>query len=120
VLEWAILGLRSVCSLTAALLEIDGRFPDEVATQLDLGHRPMSLHRWGRSFSRRLLADHDPLVADVARLELATLGDPHALRTVPDPWLWAREPGLVIVDLLAGTDPRRRPPAATPVPVRLS
>jgi hypothetical protein len=114
VLEWAILGLRSVCPLTAALLEIDGRFATEVAAQLDAGQRPMSLHLWGRTFSRRMLADGDPLVADVARLELITLGDPDAARTAPDPWLWWRPPEQVIVDLLTGVDPRRRRPDPKP------
>jgi hypothetical protein len=115
VVHWAEAGLGDVCPLTSTLLQQRGRFTAEVTAQLAAGSRSMILHRWGRAFLCRLAGDADPLVADVALLELAmtTPATRVVPRPLPHPWVWHRDPCAVVLALLRGEDvesvPRRSP-----------
>lgn len=106
VLHWAEAGLCDVCPLTSALLQQRGRFTAEVTAQLVAGRRPTILHRWGRAFLSRLADDADPLVADVALLELMMTTPATGLmaRPIPQPWVWHRDPRAVVLALLRGED----------------
>jgi hypothetical protein len=106
VLHWAEAGLCDVCPLTSALLQQRGRFTAEVTAQLVAGNRPTILHRWGRAFLCRLADDADPLVADVALLELVmtTPATGVVTRPIPEPWVWHRDPRAVVLALLRGED----------------
>jgi hypothetical protein len=115
VVHWAEAGLGDVCPLTSALLRQRGRFTAEVTAQLVAGSRSTILHRWGLAFLCRLAGDADPLVADVALLELAMTTPARGVlaRPVPQPWVWHRDPRAVVLALLRGEDveavPRIRP-----------
>ena len=106
VLHWAEAGLSDVCPLTSALLQQRGRFTAEVTAQLAAGSRSTILHRWGQAFLCRLADDADPLVADVALLELVmtTPAGGVVARQLCEPWVWHRDPRAVALALLRGED----------------
>jgi hypothetical protein len=106
--RWARLQLSNVCPLTTMVLGHHGRLVDEVDTQLALGGRPTSIHRWGQDLLARLLDDPDPLVAEMAHLELACVAPQRAAALRPGPWQTTLDPAATVADLLAGRDPRKR------------
>ncbi len=113
--HWAAALLRNVCPLTGTLLVLRGRYAADVAAHLERGHRPVSLHAWGRDLLTVLADDADPTVADVARLEHDLTAPEHERRPLPEPWIWRRDPWLVATALAQGLDPDQVPEAEAPI-----
>ena len=113
--QWAAALLRNVCPLTGRLLVMRGRYGADVADHLARGGRPSSLHAWGRAFLTHLASDRDRLVADVALLELAMTAPIEARPTLPEPWLWDRDPWHVAAAIAQSVDPATVPEAEAPI-----
>lgn len=104
VVEWAELGLASVCPIATSLLLFDRRLTTEVRNQLDRRDRPVSLHEWGMAFATRLVSDPDPWISWAAQVDAGTLAASESQRSVNPSC--PGDPMHALLLITSGTDPR--------------
>jgi hypothetical protein len=105
IVEWAEVGLRTVCPILTSLLSFDERLRSEVRLQLQRQDRPMAIHRWGMAFAARLSGDPDPWISWAAQVDAGTLAAAQRRRDDPS---CPGDPMRAMLLIAAGADPRAR------------
>lgn len=100
-LWWRALGIQRNCTKTSLLLKRLGRFEQAVEAFYCQGPTSPYMEAMSLQFLQKLAADADPLVAEMARLELATAraaaGDDSEFTLE-----WDRDPAAVLQSLQTG------------------